>query len=56
MELGKTYTALHAQYADKIIELFKKAVQDGSPINPPIWWIDPEDEVALAIDSGKYDS
>lgn len=30
------------------------SVREGTPVNPPIWWIDPEDEVALAIDDGKY--
>ncbi|PSN31308.1 hypothetical protein C0J52_14633 [Blattella germanica] len=49
--LSLEYTLLHAQYADKIVELFNKAVQDGSPVNPPIWWIDPTDEVAQTIDS-----
>lgn len=52
MEICKNYTDLHAQYADKITELAIKATEDGSPINPPIWWIDPTDETAQVIDSG----
>lgn len=50
-EICKNYTDLHAQYADKIIELAVKATQDGSPINPPIWWVDPTDETAQVIES-----
>lgn len=29
------------------------SIQDGIPVNPPIWWIDPEDPVALKTDDGK---
>ncbi|XP_069697295.1 myogenesis-regulating glycosidase-like [Periplaneta americana] len=47
----KKFTDLHAQYADKIIELAAKATVDGSPINPPIWWVDPTDEEALAMNT-----
>ena len=46
-------TALHASYAAKIIELAENSVASGEPINRPIWWIDPTDQEALAIDSGK---
>ena len=46
-------TALHADYATKIIELAENAVESGEPINRPIWWVDPTDQEALAIDSGK---
>ncbi|PSN45174.1 hypothetical protein C0J52_03943, partial [Blattella germanica] len=49
VEICRKFTTLHAQYADKIIEVFKKTVQDGSPANPPIWWIDPTDETAQEI-------
>ena len=51
--LSKKYIALHEEYAPKIIELAKNAVTTGAPINRPIWWIDPTDQVALGIDSGK---
>lgn len=46
-------TALHYQYAPMIIALAKQATIDGTPINRPLWWIDPLDPVALTIDSGK---
>ena len=48
-----TMTALHANYAAKIIELAENSVASGEPINRPIWWIDPTDQEALAIDSGE---
>ena len=46
-------TELHADYAAKIIELAESSVASGEPINRPIWWLDPNDQEALAIDSGK---
>ena len=46
-------TALHADYAAKIIGLAESSVASGEPINRPIWWVDPTDQEALAIDSGK---
>lgn len=32
------------------MERFKLAVANGDPVNPPIWWIAPEDKIAQAID------
>jgi alpha-glucosidase (family GH31 glycosyl hydrolase) len=32
------------------MERFKLAVLNGSPVNPPIWWIAPEDKIAQTID------
>ncbi|KAJ9587298.1 hypothetical protein L9F63_019174 [Diploptera punctata] len=51
VDICKKFTSLHYQYSDKIIQLAKNKVKDGTPINPPIWWIDPTDEDALTIDS-----
>lgn len=28
---------------------FEKAVQNGTPVNPPIWWIAPNDKIAQSI-------
>ena len=53
IEICKKFTALHYQYSYKIIQLAKKKVEDGTPINPPIWWIDPTDTDALTIDTGN---
>lgn len=45
-------TALHYEYAPLIVSLANQAAVDGTPINRPLWWIDPVDPVALTIDSG----
>lgn len=47
--LSLKYTALHTQYADKIIERFKLAVESGHPVNPPVWWVSPNDRTAQTI-------
>jgi len=31
----------------------RSSVVYGSPLNPPIWWIDPTDPVAQSIADGK---
>lgn len=37
---------LHANYSSYIIELMKENVRTGAPVNPPIWWISPNDSTA----------
>lgn len=32
------------------MERFKLAVSNGEPVNPPIWWIAPNDKIAQAVD------
>lgn len=32
------------------MERFKLAVSKGEPVNPPIWWLNPEDKIAQAVD------
>jgi len=44
---------LHAAYADDIVALAKDVFFTGEPINRPIWWLDPDDDIALTIDDGK---
>jgi len=44
---------LRANYTDTIIELMRSSVGKGTPLNPPVWWIDPTDPVAQAIADGK---
>ncbi|KAH9515576.1 hypothetical protein Btru_011433 [Bulinus truncatus] len=51
IEISKKYIQLHEQYADKIINLAENAKNTGEPINRPLWWIAPQDEYALQIDS-----
>lgn len=45
-------TGLHIKYADIIGHLAMQSIRDGSPINRPIWWIDPTNPDAQIIDSG----
>lgn len=42
------YVNLHEQYSNVILKAMEKSIEDGSPVNPPIWWLDPSDPVALA--------
>ncbi|XP_049791427.1 myogenesis-regulating glycosidase-like [Schistocerca nitens] len=51
LEICRNMTDLHIQYGPRIVELMEKAVKDGTPVNLPIWWLDPTDETALTIDS-----
>ncbi|CAB3244188.1 unnamed protein product [Arctia plantaginis] len=49
VEISRKYVDLHAEYADVIIKAMEKAVSDGTPVNAPLWWLDPTDEDALVI-------
>ncbi|XP_049837155.1 myogenesis-regulating glycosidase-like [Schistocerca gregaria] len=49
LNLSRNLTELHAQYAPRIVELMQKAVEDGTPVNLPVWWLDPTDQTALTI-------
>ncbi|XP_031763119.2 myogenesis-regulating glycosidase-like [Galleria mellonella] len=49
IEISKKYTELHAEYADVIFDAMLASVNNGTPVNPPIWWLDPTDEEALVI-------
>ncbi|XP_047995775.1 myogenesis-regulating glycosidase-like isoform X2 [Leguminivora glycinivorella] len=48
VEISRKYTQLHADYADEIVAAMEASVRDGTPVNAPIWWLDPTDETALA--------
>lgn len=54
INLSRNFTKLHEDYADVILERFRLAAESGQPVNPPIWWIDPEDLVAQQISDGMY--
>ncbi|KAJ0175335.1 hypothetical protein K1T71_009476 [Dendrolimus kikuchii] len=49
IEISKKFVALHAKYALEIIKACEKAATDGSPVNPPIWWIAPNDTATYDI-------
>lgn len=53
IEICRHFTQLHAKYTDLIMNAFRRAVAIGQPVNPPIWWIDPEDKIALGISDGE---
>ncbi|KAJ8963796.1 hypothetical protein NQ314_005377, partial [Rhamnusium bicolor] len=50
VEIVRKFVNLHANYSSKIVEAMNASVKNGSPVNPPIWWIDPTDSLALASD------
>nr|QOL02381.1 putative family 31 glucosidase KIAA1161 protein [Rondotia menciana] len=49
VQISLKYTELHAEYADEIVAAMEASVRDGTPVNPPIWWLDPHDQDALAV-------
>ncbi|XP_026727594.1 myogenesis-regulating glycosidase-like [Trichoplusia ni] len=49
VQISKKYTELHAQYAELIFSAMEAAVSDGTPVNTPLWWSDPNDQEALLI-------
>ncbi|XP_047532871.1 myogenesis-regulating glycosidase-like [Vanessa atalanta] len=47
--ISKKYTDLHAAYAQDIYDAMQASVDNGTPVNAPLWWIDPTDQEALRI-------
>ncbi|KAG6452085.1 hypothetical protein O3G_MSEX007467 [Manduca sexta] len=47
--ISKKYTELHAEYAEEIYAAMGASVEEGKPVNAPLWWIAPDDEEALVI-------
>ncbi|KAL1505266.1 hypothetical protein ABEB36_004867 [Hypothenemus hampei] len=43
----KSMVDLHSKFAPTIIEAMKATLQKQIPTNAPIWWIAPDDEIAL---------
>lgn len=53
-EITRHYTELHEEVAGPLIlAAMRKSVEDGTPVNLPVWWIAPEDETALGIGDRK---
>ncbi|CAH1716263.1 unnamed protein product [Aphis gossypii] len=50
VDICRNLMNLRANYTDTIIELMRSSVGKGTPLNPPVWWIDPMDPVAQVID------
>ncbi|XP_015519680.2 myogenesis-regulating glycosidase [Neodiprion lecontei] len=53
VEICRTYTDLHEEYAPTIIEAMNALVANGTPVNPPVWWLDPKNSEAFNI-SDEY--
>lgn len=49
VQISKAMTNLHEKYTPQIMQRFKLAVSDGYPVNPPLWWISPEDTEAQKV-------
>lgn len=47
--ISQNFAKLHADYADVITARFKLATETGEPVNPPLWWIAPNDAKAQAV-------
>ncbi|XP_011139397.1 myogenesis-regulating glycosidase isoform X2 [Harpegnathos saltator] len=45
----RKYTELHAEYTPTILKHMQQAITNGTPVNPPIWWIDPTNKEAHKI-------
>lgn len=50
VQITRKFTSLHNAYADRILKEFQ---DPRHPVINPIWWIDPEDKIALVTSSGK---
>lgn len=48
--LCRRYAALHAEFAHRILSLARETVSTGVPIIRPVFWLAPQDEVALTCD------
>lgn len=49
VQISKAMTNLHERYTPQIMERFRLAVSDGYPVNPPLWWISPNDTEAQKV-------
>jgi hypothetical protein len=49
----KKFVVLHEEYADEILNAMNNSITDGTPVNPPIWWVDPTNADALKVNDGK---
>ncbi|XP_011646420.1 myogenesis-regulating glycosidase [Pogonomyrmex barbatus] len=49
IKICKRYTEMHDQYTEEILCAMKEAIDKGTPVNPPIWWLDPTDTEAHKI-------
>lgn len=50
MGVVKEVLALREEFRPQLLAAAAQAVKDGSPINRPLWWVDPTDANTLTID------
>ncbi|XP_011868146.1 PREDICTED: uncharacterized family 31 glucosidase KIAA1161 isoform X7 [Vollenhovia emeryi] len=49
IEICRMYTKMHADHKVIIVKAMTQAIENGTPVNPPIWWIDPTNSEAHKI-------
>ncbi|XP_057323248.1 myogenesis-regulating glycosidase [Microplitis mediator] len=49
INISRKYTDLHAAITPSIVKAMEAAVKTGAPVNPPIWWVDPDNQEAHKI-------
>ncbi|ODN05937.1 hypothetical protein Ocin01_00778 [Orchesella cincta] len=49
-EITKTILAIREENWNEILHAVNSTISDGSPINRPMWWVDPEDRETYNID------
>ncbi|KAL4221111.1 hypothetical protein ACF0H5_019371 [Mactra antiquata] len=47
INIAKKFTKMHEEYSHILIKFAKQAVTTGEPIIRPLWWVAPDDQVAL---------
>lgn len=52
VELTQEVLAIRNEFKDEILQAARQTIEDGSPINRPLWWLDPEDTETYTVDSG----
>ncbi|KAK4887086.1 hypothetical protein RN001_003357 [Aquatica leii] len=49
--ISRKFINLHQKYASYIIKQMQNSIDKGFPVNAPIWWIAPNDQKALGVDT-----
>lgn len=52
-EISKKYVNLHDKYTEIIVKAMNDSINNGYPVNAPIWWVDPTNTDALSCDDGN---
>ena len=49
----KAAVDLRIAYAEEIVAVAQQTLVDGSPMNRPMWWVDPTDPQTFTINDRK---